>query len=305
MGGSGGGYFRSDEKELRNKMSATEQSTNRDEYKINIDTLLAGLLSQYNNRDVQAINIHLDEILKAIENRVDGSLNFLLGGSVSKHTFVDGLSDIDTLIILNDSKLENKNPSDIKNIIANMLSERFPQTEISTGKLAVTVSFKDYDIQILPALKIGGKVMIPDSSGDNWSKIDTEKFTSVLTKINSSNGNKIVPVIKLVKAITSHFPEKHQLSGYHIEALAVKIFSNYQGERNLSTMIKHFFHQASEVVLSPMHDETGQSFNVDEYLGRKNGLPRQLVSSALERIYRRLQNADNSFSIETWKDIFK
>ena len=37
----------------------------------------------------------------------------------------------------------------------------------------------------------------------------------------------------------------------------------------------------------------------------KNSLPRQLVSSALDRLYRRLNNADNLLSLETWKDIFE
>jgi hypothetical protein len=305
MGGSGGGYFISNARELKSKLSDTTKDIDRKEYDADVATLLSELLLDYNNRDVNAINTHLEEILKAVKNRIDGHLNIKLGGSVSKHTFVDGISDIDTLLILNDSGLSDKSPETIKNNIAAMLKERFSETDISVGKMAVTVSFSDYEIQILPALKSGGKVMIPNASGNSWAKIDTEEFTSILTKTNNDNGNRVVPIIKLAKAIIGKLPEKHQLSGYHVEALATSIFNNYHDEQISKTMLKHFFQQASQMVLSPTRDKTGQSVYVDEYLGTRNGLPRQIVSSALDRINRKLQNADNLLSLETWKDILE
>jgi len=305
MGGSGGGYFTSDVNSLKNKINITNKNIDKDEYETEVASLLTELLLQYNNRDVAAINTHLEEILKTVENRIDGHINLLLGGSVSKHTFVDGLSDIDTLLIINDSELYDKTPSNIKKIIANMLSEHFKKTDITIGKLAVTVSFSDYVVQILPAIKSDGKVMIPDSSGNYWEKIDTQKFTSALTDINEKNGKKVVPIIKLAKAIINNLPEKHQLSGYHVEALALDIFYNYTGERIQKTMLKYFFKKASELVLSPIKDKTGQSSYVDEYLGKEDNLSRHLASSAMDRLYRKMQNADNNQAIELWEDVFK
>jgi hypothetical protein len=305
MGGSGGGYFISNVNELKNKINDTTKDIDRKEYDSNVAIFLSELLSHYNNRDVNAINIHLEEILKAVENKIEGHLDIKLGGSVSKHTFVDGLSDIDTLLILNDSELNDKSPKSVKNTIASMLKDRYPETNISIGAMAVTVSFSDYDIQILPALKRDGKIMIPDASGNSWTKIDTNKFTRSLTNINEKNGNKVVPLIKLTKAIIDKLPEKHKLSGYHVEALAVDIFSNYHGEQTYKEMLKYFFHQASQIVLSPTQDKTGQSVYIDEYLGTRNSLHRQIVSSAFDRLYRKLYNADNLISMETWKDIFE
>jgi hypothetical protein len=305
MGGSGGGYFNSDINKLKSKLDRTKRNIANDEYVTNVASLLSELLSHYNDRDTDAINIHLAEILKAVESRTDEHLDLLLGGSVSKHTYVDGISDIDTLIILNDTMLQNKTPGDIKKAIADMLQERFSRTDISLGKLAIAVSFNDCEIKILPALRSGKKIMIPDDSGNNWAKIDPKKFTKTLTEVNSNNGNKVVPVVKLAKAIINNFPEKQQLSGYHVETLAVNTFVAYQGERTPQAMLKYFFHEISNKVLSPITDKTGQSIYVDEYLGKKDSLQRQLVASALDRVYRKMQNADNSYSLETWEDIFK
>jgi len=305
MGGSGGGYFTSNIKELKNKIIITNNNIAVDEYESNVANLLLDLLSKYNNRDANAIKKHVGEILKAVENRIDEHLYIRFGGSVSKHTFVDGISDIDTLLIINDTELSDKSPEVVKSIVADMIKERFKKTDISIGKLAITVSFSDYEIQVLPALKSGGKIMIPDISGNSWSKINTEIFTKNLTKINDINKSKVVPIIKLAKAIISNLPEKHRLSGYHVEALAVDIFNDYHNENTSKIMLKHFFQQASQKVLSPIKDNTGQSIYVDEYLGIKNSLSRQLVSSALDRVYRKLHNADNFQSLETWKDIFE
>jgi hypothetical protein len=305
MGGSGSGYFSSNIKDLKNKIADTTKDIDRKEYDANVESLLLDLLSQYNSRNISAINTHIEEILKAVENKIEGHLDIKLGGSVSKYTFVDGISDIDILLILNDSELSNKSPEAIKNYLNKILKERFPKSGISIGKMAVTVSFSDYPIQILPALKSGGKIMIPETSGNSWSKIDTEKFTSTLTKTNDNNKNKVVPIIKLAKAIINKLPEKHQLSGYHVEALAIGIFNNYRDEQTPKTMLKYFFQQASQIVLSPIKDKTGQSVFVDEYLGNKNSLSRQIISSALDRLYRKMHSADNLLSLEAWKDIFE
>jgi hypothetical protein len=305
MGGSGSGYFTSDIKNLKGKMNVTDRSIDRKEFEMEVTNLLIDFLSQCNNRDVETINTHLEEILKVVENEIDGHFDIRFGGSVSKNTFVDGISDVDTLLILNDSELHDRTPKIIKNIIASRLSERYPKTKISVGKLAITVSFTDYEIQILPALKSNGKLMIPDTSGNSWVKIDVKKFTSILTGANEKTGKKVIPTIKLAKAIINKLPEKHRLSGYHVEALAVDIFNNYNGEQTSKSMLKYFFQKASELVISPTQDKTGQSAYVDEYLGNRNSLPRQLVSSALDRLYRKLHNADNLLSLETWKDIFE
>ena len=80
MGGSGGGYFVSNARELKNKLSDTTKDMERKEYHADVATLLSELLLHYNNRDVNAINTHLEEILKAVENRIDRHLNIKLGG---------------------------------------------------------------------------------------------------------------------------------------------------------------------------------------------------------------------------------
>jgi len=115
--------------------------------------------------------------------------------------------------------------------------------------------------------------------------------------------SKVVPVIKLFKALNMQLPKDVRLSGYHIESIAVNAFENYEGERNYKDMLLYLSGQAKDKVLSPIKDETGQSMHVDDYLGAEGSLERKAASAALERIVSRIKLANTEASIERWEDM--
>lgn len=67
-------------------------------------------LGNYNGRDTQLVRERLTDLKDALEGTVDGTVDHIFGGSVAKHTYVDGLSDIDSLIFINDTELQDKTP---------------------------------------------------------------------------------------------------------------------------------------------------------------------------------------------------
>jgi len=177
---------------------------------------------------------------------------------------------------------------------------------VETGTLAVTVHYKDgMEIQVLPAINTDKGVKIPNRTGDRWSSIDPSGFTAALSKANNALGMKLVPAIKLVKAINSTLPERAQLSGYHIESLAIEAFKGYTGERTPEAMTGHFFRSAKDLVLSPIKDKTGQSLHVDHYLGAAASSKRKIAHAVLDRIDRRLKLADTSNDLSRWQEFFE
>jgi predicted nucleotidyltransferase len=304
MGSDSGHYFSSDIDDLRKKLRDSEQATEDAQYEAEVANVLAALLTEYNDRDTQAVNHHLDEIKKALEKELEGTVDLLFGGSVAKRTYVDGFSDIDSLVILDNCELANGSPDAAKKYFAKRLQERFPKTKVDVGKLAVTIRFSDAEIQLLPAISCRKDISIADRTGRNWSQIQPKKFTKVLTRTNQQTGNKVVPIVKLAKAIIANLPEKHQISGYHAESLAIEIFKGNTGELRPKAMLKYYFEQASRRVQEPIRDRTGQSIHVDDYLGAEGSLERRIVSDAFSRIYRRMNNADNASSIDEWHKLF-
>jgi hypothetical protein len=243
-----------------------------------------------------------------LDKNIEGAIELVFGGSLSKHTYVSGLSDIDMLVRINDTSLANASPDEVKAYFAERLRERLPNTEVEVGKLAVTVRFSStgHEIQLLPALQTKTGVRIADPNGDGWSKvIRPVKFAEKFTNVNQSCNHKVIPVIKLFKGLNESLPENVRLSGYHIESLAIEAFEGYTGRKTYKDMLQHFCRQATKLVLSPNVDSTGQSVHVDEYLGEPNSLRRRQCSAALERLSNRLSRADAHMNVERWKEMFE
>lgn len=309
MGGGGGGVFNNHSpEEYQRKIRESLEKTRDEAYETEVAKFINEILADYNSRDVEAVRDHLDEIKEMIEEDIGGTTNLLFGGSVRKNTYVEGLSDVDILVTIEKSELSDLPPKDILEYVSSKLEESLVNVEdIRVGNLAVTVIFSDgIEIQLLPAIKHGEGFKIPTGRGNDWSKIiRPDKFATRLTEVNQSNGGKVIPAIKLVKGINSQFPENQQLTSYHIESIAIEAFKSYPDSKpkTTKTMLEHFFEKASETVKSPIKDKTGQSINVDEYLGPENSVNRFQISHALDRVYRRMKNADTVGSVEEWKSI--
>ncbi|MBE3141104.1 MAG: hypothetical protein IMZ53_11055 [Thermoplasmata archaeon] len=158
---------------------------------------------------------------------------------------------------------------------------------------------------MLPTIRRSEGFKISDGKG-GWSNVvRPDKFASKLTEVNQNCNGKVVPVIKLVKGIISQLPEDQRLSGYHVESIAIEVFKSYPESEPMTSkaMLRYFFEHAREVVKSPIKDKTNQSIHVDDYLGQENSPERIRVSYTLDRISRKMKNADELRSTEEWNEI--
>lgn len=273
-----------------------------------LNELLSKKLSNFNSRDTEQINQHLDTILKALESEIEGPLKLIFGGSIKKYTYVNGLSDVDMLVVLNNSELANKNPKEVMDYFKVKIEQRLPNSEISVGNLAISVKFKstDIEIQLLPAIKTKTGLKISDLGLNKWSNvIKPDKFASRLTEINKQNIGRVVPVIKLFKSINEKLPNDIKMSGYHIEALAIKAFENYKGETKYSEMLRSICKQAKSLVLHPIEETTGQTDLIDSKFGPRNSELRIKLSNHLNRIVNKMDLATASQSKKSWEALLE
>lgn len=308
MGGGGGWYHWSTHTCVEEVLRETESDEKRKDYEREVNMYLQSLLIDYNNRKTDEIRQHLHTIKEALDKNIEGAVELVFGGSVSKRTYVNGLSDIDMLVIINNTALADASPGQVKAYFAEQLRRRLPNTEVEVGRLAVTVRFSStgHEIQLLPALKTKTGVRIANPNEDGWSNVvKPAKFAERLTNVNQLCNHKVIPVIKLFKGLNESLPENVRLSGYHIESLAIEAFEGYTGRKVYKDMLQHFCRQAVKLVLSPIIDSTGQSVHVDDYLGAPNSLKRKQCSAALERLSNRLNRADAHMNVERWKELFE
>jgi len=308
MGGSGGsggnGHSgRPSPAELKTLLRDVEDKAKAETFKTRLNAEINSLLNGYNTRDTKLINDRLEDIKRALGDELDHTVDALFGGSVAKKTYVDGISDVDFLILL--KKIEKRAPADVIEQIKACLDKQVDGCTVNVGKLAVTLTYSDgMVLQLLPASCIGNHYRIPDADGAGWSKINPEGFFTALTKVNQSCDGKVVPTIKLAKAINDIFPEELKIKGYHMESIAIKAFRDYKSTKDYPTMLTYFFEKAKEIVKTPIKDSTGQSVYVDEYLGNENSQERMRLSQTLDRTLRRMRNATTSEDISLWLSLF-
>ncbi|VTR48221.1 Uncharacterised protein [Actinobacillus pleuropneumoniae] len=307
MGGSSSDYRVPSRtlKELERERTVREEN---EKFEVDVNKYIKEQFKDINNRDVEGISRHIQTLKDALHKDIEGYIDLKFGGSIIKKTYADGLSDVDMLVQINRSELANAKPDEVLDFFRDQVKRRLPNTEVKIGKLAVTVTFKSgHEIQLLPSVKTktGYRIARPDEN--KWSNvIKPRNFAEKLSKVNQNNGNKVVPLIKIIKKINATLPSHRQLTGYHIESLAIDAFKNNQSNpQTYKGMVEHFYRHTAKAVLKPITDSTGQSVHVDTYLGDANSIQRQRMSTNFKQLVKRIDAANNSNSISSWKSLIE
>ena len=302
MGGSGGtgSYFSANDARALEEQARRRLEQSRLDSSVN--SMLQRELTDINDRDTDLTNERLEAVEQALGDRMGEIERLLFGGSVAKHTFVNGLSDIDALVEIADEDVAERSPAEVLRNLATALRRDLPQgdvEEIQPGSMAVTVKYRDgTEIQLLPAIRVGGELAVSSWDSDSWIQTRPRDFARVLTATNQSQGGAVVPAIKLAKAIFANRFGDDGPSGYHVEALAIEAFRNYSGPRTPKAMVTHLVRVASERVLWRIRDRSGQSPYVDDSLGDRDSAARRSLSRKLGRL---AQTMENSQTVDDWE----
>jgi hypothetical protein len=298
-GGGGGGYSQHDLVAMRRALESTRIAEDQRRLEADINRELTTLLAEFNDIDREVIRKRLEEIDECLGDDVQFD-EFLLGGSVAKHTAVNGLSDVDALIILDREMHAGDRPGSLLRELRQLLLERLSSrsvTSVQAGTMAVTVTYRDgQEIQLLPALRSGETVQVPSFRGGSWITTNPKEFREQLTSANKAMNGQLVPAIKLFKSVIDGLPSQQQIIGYHAEALAVDAARQFPGNesRTLKGVFLHVLSHASTRVLKPISDVTGQSSSIDRDLGGSNSAERRRVAGAFRELHHRLVSARNA-----------
>jgi hypothetical protein len=310
MGGGGGSYYdfssgKSAEEIQSEKAREAGSEVEGRMYRSVVNGFLGEVLARSNDRDADAQAERLERICSAVHRDIEGKVSILFGGSVQKNTYVKGFSDIDGLLLIDNTELQGKSPSEVIAFIKNRLEERYPNSTIIEGGCSVKITLSGDEIQVIPALKTKSGFKICDEETGGWSSVIRPlKFAKALTEANKDSGGLAVPAIKIVKNIISQLPEQKRIKGYHLEAIASDAFRGYSGQKDRMSATKHLISACVNSVQRPIADITGQSAYVDEYLGVVGSVKRRNVADAFTRIQRRMNAADSSASVQAWKELF-
>ena len=226
------------------------------------------LLLQYKRRNTKAVTRHLKSVCDSLRHEDDHVVQTKFGGSVQKGTYVTGLSDVDVLLIVNQSSLKNKPPSKVIAFVRDTIQQRLPKNPVTAGKLAVTVSYADKtEIQILPAIRTTDGFRIAHPGSTKWSNVvHPDRFAERLIKVNNARGEESYP------QLSSPRPWRTASSKIPAGRFRDTTWNRWQS-------LVHFLGHSVKAVITPTKDPTGQTRYVDGYLGQADSGPRKRAST--------------------------
>ncbi len=132
-----------------------------------------------------------------------------LAGSYPRHTAIDDLKDVDTLVFVHADYLEDK-PSVVLKALERALKD-LPddigggsKVELRKQRRSIHVCFadKDFHLDVVPAVitqTIDDSLKVPDREWEKWVDTHPLGYQMWLSELNDWHGGKVVPLIKLTK----------------------------------------------------------------------------------------------------------
>jgi hypothetical protein len=184
--------------------------------------------------------------------------DFLIG-SYRRKTLIGPLNnaDVDMMVVL-DRMYRDRGPGGVLTLLRDVLAREYPRTRISQNGQAVTVSFSDFAIDVVPAFRfpwwdLREGWQICDSTADSWISTDPQAHEAKSARGNQVHDGNLVPWIKQLKA----WNRMHgaPLRSFHLETLAWSVFGTsswwYETFRTDWDAVTYFFRKAPSRLVPP------------------------------------------------------
>ncbi len=261
------------------------------------------------------ISTRQQNVREAVSKELSVSDDFLTG-SYSRSTMIAPLAkaDVDIFVVLGNEYYyrydgQNGGQAGLLDLLKRTIKRTYPQTpDISRNGQAVTITFTDFIVDVIPAFnRTGGGYLIPNSIYQSWISTDPKKHIEIWTAENNAHNSNLVPFIKMIKAwnrtINSFF------QSFHLEVMALQIMHNVRIS-NYSSGVRFFFDRGRTYVTKKNPDPAGYQDDVGTYLTTTQQKINDAVSR-FETAYKRALQAEewaNGYDITTaiqeWRKIF-
>lgn len=206
-------------------------------------------------------------------------LDSFLTGSYSRNTMIAPLAqaDIDIFVVLDPKYYEAAGQAALLDKVKRVLRETYQKTpEISRSGQAVTISFTDFKVDVVPSFnRAGGGYLIPTTYGNKWIETDPKRHVAISSQANATHNRDLVPLVKMLKSwnrtINGHF------RSFHLEVLAWRIFNGVTIS-NFPSGTRHYFDKGRELITKQNPDPAGFGGDVGYYISTS-----QQVAEAVSR----------------------
>lgn len=254
------------------------------------------------------VSTRQQSVREAVERSFDVNDSFITG-SYKRHTMISPLksADVDVVVVLHSSYFKKDGQASLLDSVRAALLKTYPTTpKISRNGQAVTITFSDFRVDVVPAFnRKGGGYLIPDSIDKRWISTDPKKHETFISEANRGHPGSLVPVIKMVKG----WNRAHggSLKPFYLELLAEKATRQVTISNDWSGCL-YIFDRGREMVKFKIHDPA----QIGE--GQVSGILTGSVDDAVKRFeaaYKQAKKAEElaaagqiSAAVAEWKKVF-
>lgn len=188
----------------------------------------------------QGLPAYLREYLQTTDLIVTLYPHSRLAGSYARHTAVKRIKDVDIILRVSDC-YRDKPLTALSHLVKALkalpnydgdvpLVDDPGEVALRRQRRSVQMHFAGlmFDVDVVPALAPDGldaQLLVPDKEWKEWIATDALRYGTYLSDLNSKNGRKVVPLIKMLK----HWRDMHMIylrpKSFWLECLVVQCMS--------------------------------------------------------------------------------
>lgn len=264
----------------------------------------------------EQITCHYEEITCCLNRKYRGiksrTSNRLQVGSYGRWTAIKGVSDLDMLYILPNSKWTEYNQSggqtklltEVKNVIQN----RYPKTEVRVDRLVVCITFTNFYIEVQPVFELeDGSFKYPDTyEGGSWKITKPREEISAMTEFMANKNKNLRYLCKMIRS----WKNKHGIAmgGLLIDTLAHNFLNNdtYYDDKSYK-----YYHYLTRDFFKFLKDEEEHEYYLA--LGSRQRVKvkkkfqkaaKKAAKKAYELSLEAINAGENAIAYDKWKEIY-
>nr|WP_194946124.1 CBASS oligonucleotide cyclase [Mycolicibacterium malmesburyense]CRL76802.1 hypothetical protein CPGR_04096 [Mycolicibacterium malmesburyense] len=204
--------------------------------------------------------------------------NSFVTGSYSRHTMISPLNsaDIDIFVVLDAAYFDSNGYATVLDHVRRVLLETYPTTpKISRNGQAVTITFTDFVVDVVPAFnRSGGGYLIPSTTERRWIPTNPKQHEIFMSNANHTHDGDLVPVVKMIKAWNRQIGDAFR--SFYLELLVERALRNVR-ITDFPSGCRFVFDKGRELIKYTISDPAGLGSNVHGLAGANN------VSEAVSR----------------------
>lgn len=254
------------------------------------------------------VSTRQQNVRKVIEGDLQVRDSFLTG-SYSRSTMIAPLTeaDIDIFVVLSAEYYESDGQAKLLDSVRRVLLKTYTKTpKISRNGQAVTITFSDFVVDVVPAFhRNGGGYLIPDTRRKSWISTDPKTHVKVMSDSNAAHNGELVPVVKMLKGWNREISRAFE--SFYLELFAREILTGIRIS-NYPSAMRYLFDKGRDRIKRTVNDPVSYGEQVHGLAGVST------VDDAVSRFstaYSRARKAEeyaaannHADAIAEWRKIF-